>query len=419
MFEEKIIHSVSSLPIDNIINGGYYKIEQLSPNEYTHNYFKYPCKFIPEIPRWAIKKYSSENDWIFDPFAGSGTTILEANLLNRNAYYTEIDEVAKLLILAKTTPLSENNQKCALKILNNIRLPLEEAKNHIPKINNLEHWFSPDTITELSNIKAHIDTVTDSKLKNFLLICFASIIKKVSNADSISPKPYVSTKIKKQKFSAYVEFTDTTKKYLNNIRAYADLQTSSERALINGDALNFTLPQKVTLAVTSPPYINAFDYARTMRLENLWLGLQNEASLLEKKKDYVGTEKIHKNYSIPKDSVTSQLKSLSYLTAAIRAKDSKRATIVEKFFYDMEKNISLTSEALIDGGVYVIVIGNSEIRQVLIESWKILLEIAQKYSFNFELHFEYLIQNPYIRIPRGNKSKAIKTDHVLVLRKKG
>ena len=148
------------------------------------------------------------------------------------------------------------------------------------------------------------------------------------------------------------------------------------------------------------------------------MGLQNESSLLEKKKDYVGTEKIRKDYIIPEDSVTNQLKSLSILTEAIRQKDPKRATIVEKFFYDMEKNISLTSEALKDGGVYVIVIGNSEIRQVLIESWKILLEIAQQYSFDFELHFEYLIQNPYIRIPRGNKSKAIKTDHVLVLRKK-
>lgn len=418
MSEEKLIQSVSSLPIDTILNDGYYRIEQSSPNEYTHNYFKYPCKFIPEIPRWAIKKYSTENDWIFDPFAGSGTSVLEANLLNRNAYYTEIDEVAKLLILTKTTPLGESSQKCALEFLENIQTPLEEAKNHIPQINNLEHWFDWEAVSALSNIKAHIDTVDNSELKNFLLICFASIIKKVSNADSVSPKPYVSTKVKKQKFNAYVEFIDTTKKYLNNMQAYANLKTTSKCVLVDGDALNFTLPQKVTLAVTSPPYINAFDYARTMRLENIWLGLQNESSLLEKKKDYVGTEKIRKDYIIPEDSVTNQLKSLSILTEAIRQKDPKRATIVEKFFYDMEKNISLTSEALKDGGVYVIVIGNSEIRQVLIESWKILLEIAQQYSFDFELHFEYLIQNPYIRIPRGNKSKAIKTDHVLVLRKK-
>ena len=47
---------VDELPID-IQNGAVYEIDQSTPNRFTHNFFKYPCKFIPELPLWAMKKY--------------------------------------------------------------------------------------------------------------------------------------------------------------------------------------------------------------------------------------------------------------------------------------------------------------------------------------------------------------------------
>ena len=43
---------VVNLPI-NIDNDNIFCINQSSVNSYTHNFFKYPCKFIPEIPRWG------------------------------------------------------------------------------------------------------------------------------------------------------------------------------------------------------------------------------------------------------------------------------------------------------------------------------------------------------------------------------
>ena len=47
---------VENLPSD-IEKGKTYIINQSCPNNFTHSYFKYPCKFIPEIPRWAINTY--------------------------------------------------------------------------------------------------------------------------------------------------------------------------------------------------------------------------------------------------------------------------------------------------------------------------------------------------------------------------
>ena len=77
------------------------------------------------------------------------------------------------------------------------------------------------------------------------------------------------------------------------------------------------MDKKIDLAITSPPYINAFDYARTLRLENLWLNTLSEDELRNKKKDYVGTEQLNleaeeKNLDILNDSsiLTNYFKSI-------------------------------------------------------------------------------------------------------------
>ena len=59
MLSKEQIIEVESLPVD-IQTGATYAIKQANPNSYTHGMFKYPCKFIPEIPRWGINTYLSE-----------------------------------------------------------------------------------------------------------------------------------------------------------------------------------------------------------------------------------------------------------------------------------------------------------------------------------------------------------------------
>ena len=100
MFKENVEYEVDNLPAE--VNEKTFIINQANPNKYTHSYFKYPCKFIPEIPKWAILNFSNPGDTVLDPFAGSGTTLLESILNDRIGLGTEIDKVAKLLIKTKS-----------------------------------------------------------------------------------------------------------------------------------------------------------------------------------------------------------------------------------------------------------------------------------------------------------------------------
>lgn len=55
---------------------------------------KYRGNWSPYVPRNLILRYSKPGDWILDQFLGSGTTIVEAKLLNRNAIGVDINSLS-------------------------------------------------------------------------------------------------------------------------------------------------------------------------------------------------------------------------------------------------------------------------------------------------------------------------------------
>jgi len=81
----------------------------------------HPAPFPLELPRRCIKLFSFVGDTVLDPFAGSGTTLIAAAMLNRNAIGIEIDlqycELAKKRIssspelIQQSLPLAEIYEK--------------------------------------------------------------------------------------------------------------------------------------------------------------------------------------------------------------------------------------------------------------------------------------------------------------------
>lgn len=59
----------------------------------THD-AKWRGNWSPYIPRNILLRYSEEDDLVLDQFAGGGTTLVEAKLLNRNIIGVDINDVA-------------------------------------------------------------------------------------------------------------------------------------------------------------------------------------------------------------------------------------------------------------------------------------------------------------------------------------
>jgi len=62
------------------------------------NLTKHPCIYPSDMIDRIIKMSSHENDWVLDPFVGSGTTLVSAKRLNRNSIGIEINKDYEELI---------------------------------------------------------------------------------------------------------------------------------------------------------------------------------------------------------------------------------------------------------------------------------------------------------------------------------
>ncbi|MFW9919567.1 MAG: DNA methyltransferase [Candidatus Thorarchaeota archaeon] len=392
----------------------------------THGIHKFPAKFFPELPRYLIQKYSAKRKVILDPMCGSGTVVLESLLAQRQAIGIDIDPMANLITRTKTTPIEQSLLK---RVRQALQTKMQEIEGHqydgvsIPEFHYRDNWFKPFVLQELGAIKESIAAISqlyDSRVVDFLHVIFSSIIRDVSNAD-----PHCTRTVIRKNQVKRINVGDTTAKFFDALKSQiASMKELSEIVEDNDwiapklymtSAIDTRLEDtSVDLAITSPPYINAVDYPRTHQLEMYWLDLINDAPLSEMKRKYIGTETVYKEeYSARQ---ISNYHTLDSILERIFELDPRRSFIVYKFFEDMKAQLAETYRVLVPGGHYCLAVGSNLIRGVLVESHKILAEIASSDEIGFKLErsfFSGLIRH-FIRIPRKERMHG---EWVLILQK--
>ena len=149
-----------------------------------YNIHPYPAKFIPEIPRTLINLYPPPKDTlIFDPFCGSGTTLLEAQRMGYESIGVDLNPIACLITSVKTSNLDTKGfEKATEKIISNAQSLT--GKVELPTIPNLDHWFKKEIQTEVAKLLLGIRMIQNRNIQDALLLSLSSILVRVSNQDS-------------------------------------------------------------------------------------------------------------------------------------------------------------------------------------------------------------------------------------------
>lgn len=398
-------------------------------------YNRYPARSIFLVPRATIynKKQGKKSINVLDPFMGSGTTAVESIVQNCNIYGTEMDPFARLIAEVSIFRFTSKELKKIDEVYKDI---IQNWKKHpidkklYPNLNNIEYWFDESVFTDLLRLKSYLyHKIKDEKIFKFFQVTFADCIKPSSKMERQSTKPYISRKYKKEVKPVIDSFEYSFKAHLKALNQYniANDQITENNKInwLGTDATNFnTVKDIIDVAITSPPYLNAFDYTQIIKVESAWLGTLVNSDIAELRHKQVGHEKRRDNSINPVvveifkpyyDKIIKLSKDLEIKKSKTNFKNVANTCL--SYFNDMHNNLVCVKAVLRKGGEYHMVIGDNVIKNIEIPTHKLIAEIAQSIGFKWVGYYKYAIKDHRTSIPRNQNGGKIKHEFVIILRK--
>ena len=162
-------------------------LREKDTTKHVHRLHPYKGKFIPQLVEYFLddhtdhfKKevYFKKGDIVLDPFAGSGTTLVQANELGMHAVGIDISAFNTLIANVKVAKFDFNDIEKELKrITDNLKEFINQSNNHLfeqellEELNtfNKKYFPSPEFKIWVRNKEIDEKTYTKEKEKEFLL----------------------------------------------------------------------------------------------------------------------------------------------------------------------------------------------------------------------------------------------------------
>jgi hypothetical protein len=258
------------------------QLPQFMRTKHVHALHPYLGKYVPQLVETFLQRYFKAGDWIYDPFVGSGTTLVEANAFGANAAGCDISAFNCLLSHVKTAQYSLASLEMAL------RVALEEARQASPADTShaspwLKTWFSPRALGELLAYQQTSAALDDPArdVAQIILSRSARSARLTTHYDLDFPRAPTRDAYYCHKHKRTCRPVDEAEKFLRRytidtirrLRNFADVQSPAVVEVLHDDSRFVRLPGRVTGVITSPPYPGLIDYHEQHRYAYELLGL--------------------------------------------------------------------------------------------------------------------------------------------------
>jgi len=364
-----------------------------------HKWFKYREGYSHTLIKEFLNRNKiSKEEYILDPFCGSGTTVVEGAINGFSGLGIDINPMSAYISKVKTRSYDEKEKKELKEVITSLNFEVYKFEDIQVSdgIEEVRKYFNKSNFNQLIAIKYCIDKQKHNrKIYDVLFVAFLCIIEEVSDRkrDGNGLKGDKS-KIEnvyyfyKQKLSNIIEDIWTNKIDKNVI---VDVVSGSAIELDNYvNEFNNLSGLSLGAIIYSPPYANSFDYFESYKLEIILGEFVENMKEINRYRD-----KAVKSFVRKKEDIISKFDFINSIAEAIEnsiptkeaitgKKDSRTRKVpqmIKGYFEDMAQVIRKSSMVLEKGKRCYIVVDQSSYLGKIVPTDLFLAYLGETYGF--------------------------------------
>lgn len=367
-----------------------------------HGWFKYREGFSHTLIKELIRRSGlSDEEYVLDPFCGSGTTVVEAALNGYSGIGIDINPVSAFVSQVKCRSYTDEEIKRIREIIPELTASAQQTdmcEEYRIKYQEVEKFFDEQKFSRLISIRQVIDgnkELYGKKIYELLLCAYICIIEEVSDRkrDGNGLKTQVSKVDCVEKF--FAEKLEEMAADIDNHRLPQKLVSVIEC----GDAMRLSeivrkygqiIDKTLGAIMYSPPYANSFDYFESYKMEVILADYASDMKGILTYRQQAVESFIGR--SDERDGVRDFIEWMSNeIETAIPEKEAKTGKrdartrkvpkMIKGYFADMEKVIEESSEVLPIGKKCYIVVDQSAYLGRIVPTDLFFAAIAENYGF--------------------------------------
>lgn len=408
LFEETSqLGSLETPPGDKLPNGCSFRDPAFMANRNApiHRWVPWIAGYSRNFVADAISRYTSGPSVVLDPFAGVGTTLVEADLAGHEAVGFEINPYAAFASQAKLKA-HQIDPDYLRSTIGRFRVFMEKAElrgtkprtSPPPAFRTRSPFYSPKVEQKVLLV---LDFIADQELQitDIYRLAFAATMVDYSNY-SYEPSLGRKATVGRPDVDDYNVAASMMRKVFqmaDDVAWYRNARDKRKRK--DGRILKRSFfdgylnieAGSVDLLVTSPPYLNNYHYNRNTRPHLYWLGFCSSPSDTKRLEELNfgtywqnarGQDRVELDPSI-KDNVIRQT------LDKVRRKNPDKgiyggsgwANYAARYFNDCARFIKGAAWCLRPGATALVVIGNSILQGVPVPTDRFLAKISESHGF--------------------------------------
>lgn len=432
-----------------------YRGNSKSERDFVHGFCTYPAMMVPKMQREILQVCLSQSEnhkpKLLDPFAGSGTILVEGMLQGLDIVGIDINPLAILLCKAKTTII---NPEVLKNHVSTIKLEIDEIKKAeitTHTFAGIEKWFTAQAIKDLSILRSAIINDEDKIVRRFFWATFCEVVRIVSNSRDCTYKLHIKEKTDIDNYDKdaleifsktldynvdkYLCFYDTLKSS-GNLNKNGSCYKGSVKIVL-GDSIKYLnhTKQKFDLVLTSPPYGDnhtTVSYGQYSVMPLRWIVCSDIDDAFDETvlSTLYGIDNVSLGGKYTNQSMTKRRKKVLLKSETLKKQSKEIENLADKqvnklvaFYSDYDLFLSAISKKMKPGAVSVWTLGNRKIAKQEILMNEIMIELSSHYRLSLVTNFSRKILNkrmPEISAYTGENKTSQTTmtrEHILVFTK--